>query len=352
MSETLSNLLHDKLDAMGAPPRETSQEKAGESPQVEVVEAGESPGPDAAAQVPEPVEIPQSEGADGEAEADAPATGEIPEKYKPADLAEAIGWEAKDLYNDLVVPMSSGESLSLGEMKDRYDGLTAREAEVNTAREKLEQQAQEYQQQIAQAGQGMPEEIAKSIGQIEAIKASYVQHDWDALEKENPGQAANLRQKFAVALQQAQAEHQKLTSELQVKQQAEMQKTLIENDKRLLELVPEWKEPAKFQAEQAGIQEYLVSMGFTPVELQGVVHAGARAVARDAWLWRQHQDEVSKAKGRVRKAPKAVIRPGGPPKQVIADKRVAELENRARATGRQTDRLAAARAIVQSLSKR
>ncbi len=112
-------------------------------------------------------------------------------------------------------------------------------------------------------------------------------------------------------------------------------------------MVPEWQDAKVFRVEEPQISEYLISMGFTPQQLQSIVAAAPRAVARDAWLYRQHLQQVSTAKGKVRAAPKPVMRPGGGPgRKTISDKQAEQLTARARQSGRASDKLAAARAIV------
>jgi len=298
----------------------------------------------------------QAAEADGEADEE---TGEQPEtglKFKVAELAEQIGWEATDLYNDLVVPLVDGTSLTLGEMKDQYDQVAERRAEVEQAQAGLQQQyqqLQQYQQQLMSGAQAQTQEIAQAQGELIAIEQQYGSVDWDKLEQDDPGRAANLRQRFATAyagakqkLQETQQQHQ---------QQAEQwhRQEIQRHNQALLEMVPEWKNQETWQKESQEIANYLLQSGFTAEELPQIYHAGARKVARDAWLWNQHKAQVGKAQEKVRKAPKKLMRPGQPKANTKAqDARVDQLKARAKQTGTQGDKIAAARAIVQSAASK
>lgn len=301
----------------------------------------------------EPVETPEGEDA-AEEEQGAEESGEV-RKYKAAEFAEAIGWEPSDLYNDLLIPVGKGEVLSLGEMKDKYDGVAKAQAEVEAARAELEKQHQQlaaYQQQIAQRFQGSTQAIDEAQGEINGLKARYQQIDWEKVEAENPGLAANEKQKFGVALAQAKAKLEQAQGEFTQQQHQAMAQQAQAEDMKLIKLVPEWQDMSKFQEELPEINEYLYSIGFTPQDLQTVMHAGARRAFREAWLWNKHQGEVSKATEKVRQAPKPVMRPGGPSRRVVGDKTRDQLMDRARATGTQQDKLAAARAIMRASFQR
>ena len=351
MNETLSEALHSRLDSMGAPPRESAP--AVPEP-AEIAEPDLTPAPieESAQGQPEPDDAldENPQGAELDGDTDAPEPVEIPDRYKAAELAEAIGWEPAELYNRLDVPIGNGETLSLGEIKDRFDGLAAQQAEVQQARTQLEQQ----QQQLLQAQTGVSEEVQEAQGQIKSIEAQYSQVDWDALGKSDPGKAALLKQQFATAYAQAERGAQEAQTKFQQQQQQIAQQQLVEHDRRLMELVPEWKEHKTFTAELPQIQQYLVERGFAPQEIAGIYHAGARAVARDAWLWNQHKGQVKQAQKKMRQAPKPVMRPGqgAPAKQQRQDRRANDLEARAIRTGRNSDKLDALRAIVQTSRKR
>jgi len=353
----LSERLHAKLDAMGAPPRETGHDPVerledSQTAGSENLDQGEAMSglDDSAGENPEGVVDTETETEVAETSGEVATDGKS-QTFKPAELAEAIGWEAKDLYDDLMVPVGNdGETLSLGAIKDRMDTLSNSETEVNEARRELQarfEQLHAHQQQLTAGFAGVSEEVGNAQRKLVGIEAQYSAQPWEQLDAENPGQAANLRQKYSAAYGAAEAEMQQAQAhQAQVQTQSYQQMVTAENQ-RLVGLVPEWKDMNLFRTEEPQISEYLISMGFRPDQLQGMTAAAPRAVARDAWLYRQHLKKVASAKGQVRAAPKPVLRPGGGPgRKTISDKQTDQLAARARETGRASDRLAAARAIV------
>jgi hypothetical protein len=197
----------------------------------------------------------------------------------------------------------------------------------------------------------MSDAYLEAVGTVKAIEAQYAQIDWDELDEKDPGRAANLRQRFATSYAAAKHQAEQVRSEEDQKRQQEQQQwfqqTLVQEDQRLMQLVPEWRDMETVKKEVPQINEYLFSMGYTPDELQHIVDGRARAIARDAWKWRQHQAQIGEVKKAVkRKAPKPVLRPGrGRTATQTSERRVQALEQRAMTTQNQKDKLAAAREI-------
>jgi hypothetical protein len=367
MAQNLSEALHERLDAMGAP-------RADGSPAPQVAPGG---GPETDYAEPEGGTLPETEDDESEYEvlAEGPddtdetddddegddaeqADGQQAEgqKFKVSELAEAIGWEASDLYNDLIVPLGNGETVTLGQLKDERETIVGQQAEVEKARAEIQQQAQalqQAQQQMLMGQQAVSEEIDNARGELKGIEAQYANVDWDKLEEQNPGQAANLRQKFATAYAQAQQKLEQAQTQHQQQFQQTMQQMMVAHDQKLLEVLPQWRDRATFEAEMPEIRSYLNKVGFTDQELGNIFDWRARYLARQAWLWEKHQGQVEQAKSKVRKAPKKLLRSGKPvPRREATERKVSYLEQQARNSGRRDDRLAAARAIVQSSIKR
>lgn len=382
MAQTLSEALHAKLDQLGAPPREQvapltvndlpeGQDVTGvvdiypDSSAGETQSAGPMQRVPAAEDQAEPMYAPgeTDDGAelDGNAEAgqddQQQAPGETPERMKAAEFAQAIGWEPQDLYTTLEIPIGpNGETRTLGEIKDQYGALQAQLAEAEQAQAALQaerQQFQEHAQQQMQGGSELSQELQQAIGTVAAIEQQYAQVPWDKIEAEDAGKAANLRQKFATGYAQAQEQLKQAKAKEEQQRQQFQQQFLTQQQQRVMELVPEWKDPGVFEKENPEISTYMLSRGFTQEELPTIFHAGLRALARDAWLWHKHQGEVAKAKGKLtRPPPKQVLRPGGPRKEPLANRERDAAMKRARETGRQDHKLAAARAIVQSAMRK
>ena len=357
MPQDLNAALHKALDEMGAP-----REDGAAPPPVETVDEAEEPEVEstesdapleAEVETSDDDELEQEDEEAPEEQTEDAASAEEP-KYRVNELAEAIGWDAKDLYENLQVPFADGTVLSLGELKAERDTLAQRQSEIEQARAAIAEQYQQLSQaqQQAMSGPALQGEVAEAIGQMKAIEAQYANVDWDSLDKDDPGRAANLRQRFATAYAQAQQNVQQKEQEVQQKRQQYQQEMLQRHNQAIFQLVPEWKSPEVYNQEAPGIYRYLLDMGFNEQELMSIYDARARAIARDAWQWRTHQAAVTDAKKKVRQAPKKVMRPGKHrPATQMSEKRLQQLEQRALQTQKPTDKLAAAREIFAQSRK-
>lgn len=138
------------------------------------------------------------------------------------------------------------------------------------------------------------------------FQAEFQGVDWLKLAAEDPAQYVHKRAQFderqrklglAVGqLQQAQGQ------KAQVEQES-LQSRLVEEQKRLFEAIPDWKEPAKATAEMSAVREYLTKSGYDPEEVNGVTDHRAVVLARKAMLY----DKLTA------KLPKAAPVPSAPP---------------------------------------
>lgn len=114
---------------------------------------------------------------------------------------------------------------------------------------------------------------------------------------------------------------------------------------RLLNAVPEWREPTKAQADRAQLLDYAKARGFSEDDLKNVHDHRLWLVLRDAQRW--HQANAKRPTAPAKPAIKTAG-PGSPttkPKTAAADEALATL----RKTGRQTD---AAAAILATMGDR
>lgn len=351
-AQSLSDALHERLDAMGAPPREQGPVEADDEPEEDLVGDDDGNLPEAGDDEPETEEESgdePEEGADdseGEGQSQAEAR-----QYKVAELAEAIGWSPAELYSDLIVPLGNGESMTLGQLKNDRETLNQSKAEIEQARQQVQQQAQELQrqyQELISGAQGISEEIDNASANMRAIEAQYANVDWDRLEQQDAGKFAAYQQKFATAYARAKAQYEQAKDKhAQQSQQLRHQRIAAEQQKAL-SLVPDWRDPGTLQKDQEGMTQYLLSKGATREDLAAIESGLALAVIRDAWLYNQQTQATAKAVDRMRKAPKQVVRAGRGTAKAVASAKVNELEKRAIRTGHPSDKLAAARAILQS----
>ena len=130
---------------------------------------------------------------------------------------------------------------------------------------------------------------------------------------------------------------------LQQKQQQELvenyKKNLAEEQVRLTELIPEWKNGEVATKEKQNIVTYAKRMGFSDNELATASDSRAIAVLRNAYLYDQLVSKNKVVQKKVNKAPKMVK--GGVPKNKneIANSNSQKLFDKLKKSGRQEDAL-------------
>ena len=291
-----------------------------------------------------------SEDTDGEVEGI-----EVEEIQTISDFAKAAGWEPEQLYG-LNVKLDTGEEIPLGQVKDRLQQYTRQESELAAQREQLVQEQQQLQQAAQQqfmGQQAMSQEMMEAQNEMASIQAKYNSVNWDELSEKDPGRAALAQQQIAAEYAGAKQRYGQAVGVHEQQKQQYLQQSLVEHDQKFIEAVPEWKDPKVVETEGPAIQAFLREVGFSTPELERIYDHRARIVARDAWLWRQHQAKVQEATGKVQKAPKQVLRPGRGPgaAQTSSSKQQRELNakmQRAKETRNRNDQVAAIDALLSS----
>jgi hypothetical protein len=283
-----------------------------------------------------------------EESADGQEAGEI---RTVVDFAKAAGWSPEELYA-LPVRLDNGEEIPLGQMKDALQTAARERAELNAARESVAQHYQHLKQveaQMLQGSQQMTQEVQDAQSRVMAVQERYSAINWEELAQSDPGRAALMQQQIAVEYAGAKQELENATNrQTQVRSQV-MARVAHENNQRFLEAVPEWKDPAVAAKEGQALDQFLVEkVGFNPAELQTVFDARARVVALMAFRWFQHQSSVAQVAGKVRAAPKPVVRPGAGKVTPQAQRQTVSLVQKAKTTQKRADQVAAVTALLNA----
>lgn len=278
-----------------------------------------------------------------------PSEPEPQERYTPETMAAAIGWETADLYNALEIPVDDGESLTLGELKDRRHEIEEVKAQIGQERAKLNEERQALEQHRAQilgGQQAISKDMAEAQSAMAAVQGQYESVDWDKLEEKDPGRAANLRQKLSMQYANAQQQFAGAQQRNEHERGQLHQQYIGEQRNRLLSLKPELKD-TDVKARFSEALEYASSYGITKQQLEGLGDAGAVAVLMDGLRWRQHQAEVEKSKDKVRAAPKPILKPGAGGSTKRTQQKADQLVKKAHGSGKRRDKLAAAKAVLR-----
>jgi hypothetical protein len=188
----------------------------------------------------------------------------------------------------------------------RQQDYTRKTQELAQQRKIIEQQQQELAQRDAIYAQLLP----KLEAQLSADLAN--EPDWNRLYEDDPVGYVREKQLWderKEKLKATQAENQRLQQEALVKQQQQLAQFVEYGQQKLLEIVPEWKNPEIAQQEKLAIRDYGINtLGYTPQEMDSIYDYRALLGLRNAWL-NNKTVEATKKKP-TEKAPARVARPG------------------------------------------
>lgn len=181
---------------------------------------------------------------DGEAEAD----GVSDESIQPptlADLAEHLGIESKDLYNELEIPMGKdAEPITLGQFKDRVKELN----DLDGVRDELHAQREEHTRERMA--------MRAELNQLMAILPPQLREEWT--------RAAGDRNR----------DYQ------------------FQQERQTLEAMPEWRDANTRREEEAAIVSVGNEYGFSQAEIEATYDHRSRRVLRDLANYRKREKAI------------------------------------------------------------
>lgn len=211
-----------------------------------------------------------------------------------------------------------------------------READYTRKTQKLAEERRQVESEFQQV-RAEREQYAQVLSQLKQKVQEFepAEPDWNALEAQDPVEYARQwthfqrRQQQMQAIQQEEARVQALR---QVEQQKHLQELLIAERDKLIEKIPDWKNPEKAKAERDGVLEYGKQLGFSDAELDQVTDSRAVIALYKAWKYDQLMSKKPELQNKIKKAPK-LLSPGhsGSVSSKASDK--ARAQNRLAQTG-------------------
>jgi hypothetical protein len=201
-----------------------------------------------------------------------------------------------------------------GHVNKRSMEIAEREKALQTRAQEVEQQAQQRLQNV---------ESLNNVAKQELLQ-EYQSINWQALEQQDAGQAALLKQKFQERMNRLQGVEQYIGQERQkhfAKLDGDRQRMVSEESQKLVDAIPEWKDAQVRDkeineivrlAESKGVPSHLLSiLSQGLVTPQGVIppSAGLIAIIRDGLKQRELQQSKPAIENKVRLAPK-IVKPG------------------------------------------
>lgn len=211
-----------------------------------------------------------------------------------------------------------------------------READYTRKTQKLAEERRLVESEFQQV-RAEREQYAQVLSQLKQKVQEFepAEPDWNALEAQDPVEYARQWTHFQRRQQQLQAiqqEEARVNALRQVEQQKHLQELLIAERDKLIEKIPDWKNPEKAKAERDGVLEYGKQLGFSDAELDQVTDSRAVIALYKAWKYDQLMSKKPELQSKIKKAPK-LLSPGsaGSVSSKASDK--ARAQNRLAQTG-------------------
>jgi hypothetical protein len=137
---------------------------------------------------------------------------------------------------------------------------------------------------------------------------------WDNLYQDDPLEYVKQRDDWRdkkEQLAQVTTAQQQIAQQQAQEQQVEFQKHLAQEQQKLVQAIPEWKDAKKAEVEKASMVTWAKRAGFSEQELNQASDHRAIVTMRKAYLFDQLQNEKPLVQKKVRRAPK--MAKGGKP---------------------------------------
>src|SRR5690242_131878 len=193
--------------------------------------------------------------------------------------------------------------------------------------------------QAVQQLEQMQNALAPDLAQVKAVESQLAQWqnvNWVQLANDSPLEYPKYRAQYDQlmnAYQMAVGQFQRKFQTVQAQKQQVVAQTLEQQRSKLLNIMPEWQDPAKYEAGAKDVRDYLIRKGVDPQAVENLSDAVAVAIAADAAAYDKLRRAKSERSKQVRTLP-PVTRPGAaqPANQAQAD-RETKLSQRLKRSG-------------------
>lgn len=238
-------------------------------------------------QEPEKKEAEESTEAEPESEAEGePAEeSEESEEAEPEEESEAEpSYTVKIDGKDAKVPLK--ELLSGYQRQSDYTRKTQQLAEERRELDSIKAEREHY---------------AAQLDKVKALieQAQPKEPDWDNLIAQDPIGAYRLKlqhDRHQEQLRAIEAEQAQVRAAQEADEAKAQAKYLAEQQAKLLEAIPEWKDAKKASADKLKMVQHAETYGFSPEEIGAVTDARTVQILRDAMQWREMQAKLAKVK--------------------------------------------------------
>lgn len=176
--------------------------------------------------------------------------------------------------------------------------------EVSNQKQALEQERMQWRSSTQQA---LQQHQAMAQLAMQMINQDFSRVDWNALRVSNPAEYAALQTEFQQRqgqVQQFLGQVQQQQAQAQQEQQQAMQQNLAAEREKLHAAIPEWRDPAAFEADRQKISQYARNAGFQDAELNQIYDHRVMRVLHDAARYQELQAANPELLKKVRQAPR------------------------------------------------
>lgn len=268
-----------------------------------------------------------------EAEYESEDDQELPEDEEEADEDEEYDVDPEDIEyveEELHTVKVDGEEMQVTseELVKSYQLERAAQKRMQEAAE-LRKNSEAEMQALATQREKYGQALERIEAQLNSVQEQPKEY-WDKLYQEDPLEWAKQRDAYRdrkESLAKVQAERERVNQEQQAQQMQQHQQYLVEQQERLLERIPEWRDEDTAMREKQAIITHAQRMGFSEQELATASDSRAIEVLRKAYLYDELMANKPAAQKKVKKAPK-VVKSGTPKskKQVNANRSKQALE--------------------------
>jgi hypothetical protein len=267
----------------------------------------------------------------GESQDETPAEGDEQAEDDPLaqeEQAEQPSYKVRVDGEEMDVPLD--ELLRGYSRTADYTRKTQAVAEQRKTLEAELEQARAERNQYEQA-------LQWAKGQLESQKQD--EPDWERLLNEDPIEYVKRKEAWRDRKEQlaaVQAEQRRIQEQKQQEFAVALQKKVEEESRKLNDLIPDWRDSKKAEADKARLLEYGLKLGFTQQELTQVYDHRAVLMLHKARLY---DELMAKGKQKLSEAPvksPATARPGSPANRQV-NKELDSARSRLKTSGRVTD---------------
>ena len=204
------------------------------------------------------------------------------------DLADDLGVDISELYG-MKLKSGDGTEMTIGELKDLKQGtsedvLVKERESIDQYRSQVMEQTRQEREQMLQQARGvaeMPEKVQGLKSELISLTQRYQSVDWGSVEKQDPGQAALLKQKFTEMYNQTQAELGQAEQAAGQQQQADRSQLMQTSNAEFARRVPGWQDNDVRSKEIDLIKVMTQRYGFTDQEVGQTIDPRLRHMLRD-----------------------------------------------------------------------